>query len=165
MLFRIFHYPPTDPATYPWGVGEHTDYGLLTLLCVDSSGGLQVQHKNGGWIEVPPPPEGKNAIVISLGDMLDRITKGRYRSTPHRVASTLTDRISFPLFYDPGWESVVEVLPIEGSSERAKRWDNADLEEWRGTHGEYLMRKVSKCFPALFGEAIKEASVAVDPSA
>jgi len=165
VLFRIFHYPPSDPVTYPWGVGEHSDYGLLTLLCVDHCGGLQVQHKDGDWIEVPPPEEGTNHIIINLGDMLDRITKGRYRSTPHRVANTGQgkDRISFPLFYDPGWESIVQVLPIEPAGERAKRWDDVALEEWRGTHGAYLMRKVSKCFPQLFGAAIAATAVAPPP--
>ena len=108
-------------------------------------------------MNVPPPPAGLNAIVVNLGDMLDRITKGRYRSTPHRVLNTGQNRISFPLFYDPGWDSVVEVLPIEGSIERAKRWDGEDLAQWQGTHGEYLQGKVAKCFPALFKDAINLA--------
>ena len=39
VLFRIFHYPPSPPQTQDWGVGEHTDYGLVTLLAQDDSGG------------------------------------------------------------------------------------------------------------------------------
>ncbi|MFD0476600.1 2OG-Fe(II) oxygenase family protein [Nonomuraea thailandensis] len=53
-LFRIFHYPPgpaDDPDT--WGVGEHTDYGLPTLLLQDDNGGLQ-DRTGTGWIEAPP---------------------------------------------------------------------------------------------------------------
>ena len=51
VLFRIFHYPP-DPSPGEWGVGEHTDYGLLTILLQDESGGLQVRTPHG-WIDAP----------------------------------------------------------------------------------------------------------------
>src|SRR5262245_62149340 len=53
VLFRVFHYPPQPPASEGWGVGEHTDYGLLTLLAQDGNGGLEV-HTPEGWIEAPP---------------------------------------------------------------------------------------------------------------
>ncbi len=49
ILFRIFHYPPSPPRADGWGVGEHTDYGLLTLLAQDDSGGLQIAAPEG-WI-------------------------------------------------------------------------------------------------------------------
>ena len=52
MLFRIFHYPKSE-ASAGWGVGEHTDYGLLTLLAQDDKGGLQVKTPCG-WIDAPP---------------------------------------------------------------------------------------------------------------
>src|SRR5438046_3586783 len=53
ILFRIFSYPPSPPGADGWGVGEHTDYGLLTLLAQDDSGGLQVATP-GGWVDAPP---------------------------------------------------------------------------------------------------------------
>ena len=53
ILFRIFHYPPSLPQGGGWGVGEHTDYGLVTLLAQDDSGGLQVATPEG-WIDAPP---------------------------------------------------------------------------------------------------------------
>ena len=81
MLFRIFHYPPQPADDDGWGVGEHTDYGLLTLLAQDDNGGLQV-HTPDGWIDAPPMP---GTFVCNIGDMLDRLTGGCYRSTPHRV--------------------------------------------------------------------------------
>ena len=56
LLFRIFHYPPSVANDARWGVGEHTDYGLLTLLAQDDSGGLQVRTAQG-WLEAPPIPE------------------------------------------------------------------------------------------------------------
>ncbi|MGH9272362.1 MAG: isopenicillin N synthase family dioxygenase, partial [Ilumatobacteraceae bacterium] len=104
ILFRIFRYPPEQPDG--WGVAEHTDYGLLTILATDTNDGLQV-HAPGGWIDVPSDPE---VFVVNLGDMLERMTQGRYRSTPHRVRNTGTgDRLSFPCFIDPSWDAVCPV--------------------------------------------------------
>ncbi len=61
-----------------------------------------------GWVEVPPRPD---ALVCNLGDMLERMTGGVYRSTPHRVRSPRgRDRIACPFFFDPGWNT--EVRPI-----------------------------------------------------
>ena len=84
ILFRIFHYPSRpipEGLDVRDGVGEHTDYGLLTLLRQDGVGGLQVRTTQG-WIEAPPVPE---SFVCNIGDMLDRMTGGLYRTTPHRV--------------------------------------------------------------------------------
>lgn len=90
-LFRIFRYPPHPAAdTSTWGVGEHTDYGLLTLLVTDGTPGLQV-NSYGRWIDAPADAD---LVICNLGDMLDRLTRGRYRSTPHRVCNHAThDRI------------------------------------------------------------------------
>lgn len=153
-LFRIFHYPPQEDGLVPnepesWGVGEHTDYGLLTMLAQDRNGGLQV-HSRGEWIEVPADPD---VIICNIGDMLDRLTEGRYRSTPHRVRNTSgQDRLSFPFFFDPSWDAVVEPLPLDGSpvSEGRDRWDESDPAAWTGTYGDYLTAKVAKVFPDLF---------------
>jgi len=116
VLFRIFQYPSS--SAYEYGVGEHTDYGLLTLLCVDDCGGLQVRTPDGtDWIDVTPPPLGEHMVIINLGDMLEKLTKGRYRSTPHRVTQNKTgrNRISFPLFFDPSWAARVPDLPIDAA--------------------------------------------------
>lgn len=151
VLFRIFHYPETSGPG--WGVGEHTDYGLLTLLAQDGHGGLQVE-SDGRWIDVPPI---EDALVCNLGDMLDRLTGGWYRSNLHRVRnSSGHGRLSFPLFFDPGFEA--ELLPLPSVARRgaerstAPRWDDADLQTLSGTYGEYLIGKVSKVFPDLAGE-------------
>src|SRR3984885_5543750 len=99
ILFRVFHYPPSPPQTQDWGVGEHTDYGLLTLLAQDDSGGLQIAVPAGNgqdWIGAPPLP---GTLVCNIGDMLDRLTGGWYRSTPHRVRNLSGHgRLSFPFF-------------------------------------------------------------------
>jgi isopenicillin N synthase-like dioxygenase len=153
ILFRIFHYPPEPPGAVSatqWGVGEHTDYGLLTLLAQDHLGGLEVRALDGSWIDVGPTP---GAIVCNLGDMLERLTGGRYRSTPHRVRNTSgASRLSFPYFFDPSWDATVPSLPLPTTPERRgnERWDGADVVAWEGTYGDYLTAKVAKVFPELF---------------
>lgn len=156
VLFRIFHYPATPPKgpkwQDAWGVGEHTDYGLLTLLAQDSNGGLQVKSK-AGWIEAPPIP---GTLVCNIGDMLDRMTGGWYRSTPHRVLNVSgKDRLSFPLFFDPDFDARIVPLPssrIDAAlidQDRRERWDKASVHNFSGTYGDYLLSKVSKVFPQL----------------
>ncbi|MDX2216888.1 MAG: 2-oxoglutarate and iron-dependent oxygenase domain-containing protein [Oculatellaceae cyanobacterium bins.114] len=150
ILFRIFNYPPTAAQLEPtWGVGEHTDYGLLTILKQDESGGLQVKSKSH-WVEAPPIP---NAFVCNIGDMLDRMTGGLYRSTPHRVKNRSgRDRLSFPFFFDPNFS--VEVKPIDllvtsTQDDPQERWDKTSVHEFQGTYGDYVLNKVSKVFPQL----------------
>jgi isopenicillin N synthase-like dioxygenase len=177
-LFRIFHYPPIDVARVPqdgiseWGVAEHTDYGLLTILAQDDCGGLQVRMPRGDfddaagdvnqtgdidqtgddtWLDVPAEPD---IFVVNIGDMLDRLTFGHYRSTPHRVRNASgRERMSYPFFIDPSWDAVVTPLPLDGAppaDNAAHRWDGTSVQAWTGTYGDYLTTKVSKVFPKLF---------------
>jgi isopenicillin N synthase-like dioxygenase len=156
ILFRIFHYPARRPdaAAYAdsWGVGEHTDYGFLTLLAQDRHGGLQVKTP-GGWIEAPPI---EGALVCNIGDMLERLTGGRFKSTPHRVLNASgEDRLSFPLFFDPDFLAAMRPLPAVATdsarraADRAERWDAASVHDFEGTYGDYLLGKVAKVFPQL----------------
>jgi isopenicillin N synthase-like dioxygenase len=157
ILFRIFHYPPLPPrvAGDAWSVGEHTDYGLLTILGQDDTGGLQV-HAPEGWIDVPA---GRDAFVCNLGDMLERMTGGRYVSTPHRVRNTGDrSRLSFAFFFDPSWDAKVQRVPdVDATADAATtrpRWDGANVHTLSGTYGEYLLGKVSKVFPALGSDVL-----------
>ena len=151
ILFRIFNYPPqplNTAAQSNLGVGEHTDYGLLTILRQDMSGGLEIKIKSR-WVAAPPIP---NSFVCNIGDMLDRMTRGRYLSTPHRVRNLAGhNRLSFPFFFDPNFSA--EVRPIEidaqANDNKAERWDRASVHEFSGTYGDYLLSKVSKVFPEL----------------
>jgi isopenicillin N synthase-like dioxygenase len=155
VLFRIFHYPPSE-RDEGWGVGEHTDYGLLTLLAQDDHGGLQVQDLDGRWIDVDADT---SLLVCNIGDMLERLTGGRYRSTPHRVRNTSGEsRLSFPYFFDPSWEATVPTLPLPGDvgGHAHQRWDNDDVLAWEGTYGEYLTAKVAKVFPELFSSVQRQ---------
>jgi isopenicillin N synthase-like dioxygenase len=102
--------------------------------------------------------------VVNIGDMLERLSRGVFRSTPHRVRNASgRDRLSFPLFFDPSWDAVV--APIEGidpalaaavaldaDADRAARWDGASVHAdvtGGGPYGAYLLAKVSKVFPWL----------------
>jgi isopenicillin N synthase-like dioxygenase len=150
-LFRIFHYPPSTPETlaeFPWGVGEHTDYGLLTILKQDQIGGLEVK-VGEAWLSVPALP---GTLVCNVGDMLDYLTKGYFRSAPHRVKNASgRERYSFPYFFDPGFDAQIKPMPERFWSDQhyTKRWDGLDLYQFQGSYGEYLMRKIAKVFPEL----------------
>jgi isopenicillin N synthase-like dioxygenase len=148
-LFRIFNYPPS-PSPELWGVGEHTDYGLLTILLQDDVGGLEVKSKSN-WIPAPPLP---GSFICNLGDMLDRMTRGIYRSTPHRVRNLSgRDRLSFPFFFDPHFFADVRAIDLPSGEmapdDRGSRWDQSSVHIFQGTYGDYLLNKVGKVFPGL----------------
>ena len=111
-------------------------------------GGLQGAAPEG-WIEAPPLP---GTLVCNIGDMLDRMTGGWYRSTPHRVRNLSGHgRLSFPFFLDPVFSAEVPPLPERAAAgdDGRRRWDGQDLRAFTGTYGDYLLGKVSKVFPQL----------------
>ena len=128
---------------------------MLTILRQDDTGGLQVKSRSR-WIDAPPIP---GSFLCNIGDMLDRLTRGIYRSTPHRVLNTSQrDRLSFPFFFDPNFDA--RILPVEGlgitpsTRDSDERWDHASVHEFSGTYGDYLLNKVSKVFPELRDEVL-----------
>ncbi len=158
VLFRIFLYPSRvvpEGVDALWGVGEHTDYGLLTLLRQDDVGGLAVKTPTG-WIDAPPL---RGSFVCNIGDMLERATGGHYRSTPHRVRLNTSgrDRLSFPLFLDPDFEASVSAIHApthDTDADRRERWDGASVHAFEGRYGDYVLAKVGKVFPDLAGRAL-----------
>jgi hypothetical protein len=162
-LFRVFRYPAAAPDDDGWGVGEHTDYGLLTLLAQDSAGGLQVSTP-AGWMDAPPV---EGTFVANIGDMLDRLTGGWYRSTPHRVRNTSgRGRLSFPFFLDPGFTAEIPPLPGRAAITSAGqlRWDGQNVHAFTGTYGDYLLSKVSKVFPQLRRDVLLSSPALSDPA-
>ncbi|KAL4106876.1 hypothetical protein PRIC1_004915 [Phytophthora ramorum] len=107
---RLLHYAPekSDVDAGVFGAGAHTDYGLITLLSTDMTGGLQIFHE-GEWVEVPPR---EDAFVVNIGDMAERFTNGSFKSTLHRVVNALgKERYSVPFFYEPNFTCQVECFP------------------------------------------------------
>ncbi|KAF2090424.1 citrinin biosynthesis oxygenase CtnA [Saccharata proteae CBS 121410] len=97
---RLLHYPPQSTTDQnQLGAGAHTDFGVITLLLTDGSPGLQVlNNASGEWVPVPPNAD---AYVVNMGDMMDQITGGHFKSNTHRVINTgNTHRYSIPYFFD-----------------------------------------------------------------
>ncbi|WP_323614097.1 2-oxoglutarate and iron-dependent oxygenase domain-containing protein [Pseudomonas putida] len=110
-VFRMIHYPPRQAAssTDQQGAGAHTDYGCVTLLYQDSTGGLQVQSVDGQWIDAPPI---EGTYVVNIGDMMARWSNDRYTSTSHRVVSPQgAHRYSMPFFAEPHPDTMISCLP------------------------------------------------------
>jgi len=103
---RLLHYWPIENFNTQIGVGEHTDYGLLTLLRQDSVGGLQVLNaKDSEWVHCCPLD---GAFVVNIGDMLGRWTAHRFKSTVHRVVNTSDcERFSTPFFLEPNMDTII----------------------------------------------------------
>jgi isopenicillin N synthase-like dioxygenase len=108
---RLLHYPAAFDADAPVGragAGTHTDYGNVTLLATDAVAGLQVQRRDGGWLDVPDLP---GAFICNIGDCLMRWSNDVYVSTPHRVRPPTHERYSIAFFLDPNPEAQVSALP------------------------------------------------------
>jgi isopenicillin N synthase-like dioxygenase len=119
---RLLHYPPvTKPLDAgQLGAGEHTDYGNVTLLGTDSSGGLMVRERGGRWLDAPVIP---GAYVCNIGDCLMRWTNDIYVSTPHKVVTPPgKDRYSVAFFLDPDPDAVVACLPTCATETRPAKY-------------------------------------------
>lgn len=109
------HYPPLEetPEAGQLRIGEHTDYGSLTLLYQrDAVGGLEVR-LDEAWVPVAPIAD---SFVVNIGDLMARWTNDRWTSTLHRVQNpALTGpasrRLSLPFFCQPNYDAVIETVP------------------------------------------------------
>lgn len=136
---QLVYYPPStaaDEAEERFGVAPHTDFGVLTLLLQDQSGGLQVRHASGEWIEAPPI---EGTLVCNIGDLLARWSNDRFASTLHRVINrTPNARYSIPVFFDPHTDTVIDPCDL-GTPE-------ADRKYMPVTAGAHIAARNSKSF-------------------
>ncbi len=112
VTLRMVKYPPhpKDADDRTFGAGAHTDWGAVTILAQDSSGGLEVQMPDGSWVAATPI---EGTFVVNLGDMIPRWTNGLYHSNPHRVRNMYTGapRYSIPFFFEPEFFARIEPVP------------------------------------------------------
>jgi isopenicillin N synthase-like dioxygenase len=139
---RLLHYPPRLSSVKDGvlGCGAHSDYGMITILATDGNTGLQVRKSDGTWLTVEA---NATDYVINIGDMLERWTNGRYKSTVHRVVMTQEiTRYSIPFFFEPNFDCVVECLPCCVSKDRPPLFPPTTsgqhlLDKYRQTHADF----------------------------
>ena len=113
-ILRPIHYPPiTSEPKSAVRAGQHEDINLITLLIGASADGLQVLNKQNEWVAVTALPD---HIVVNVGDMLQRLTNNKLKSTTHRVVNPPreqwgTSRFSIPFFLHPRSEMRLDCLP------------------------------------------------------
>jgi len=137
-ILRPIHYPPIK--TEPKGAvraGAHGDINLITLLMGASAGGLQVKRKDGEWIDAIPK---QDELVINVGDMLERHTNNKLKSTIHRVTNPPKKewdkpRYSIPFFLHPRSEMPLDCLEECISEDNPKQYEDI-------TAGEFLTQRL-----------------------
>lgn len=137
-ILRPIHYPPIQNE--PLGAvraGEHEDINLITLLIGASAEGLEVLNKKGEWVAITALP---NQIIVNVGDMLQRLTNNRLRSTTHRVVNPPREtwnkpRYSIPFFMHPRSEMPLNCLPSCITETNPKQFEDI-------TAGEYLNERL-----------------------
>ncbi len=133
-ILRAIHYPPiTSEPKSAIRAEQHEDINLITLLVGASAGGLQILTKQNEWVEAVSLPD---QIVVNVGDMLQRLTNNKLKSTTHRVVNPPremwhTSRFSIPFFLHPRSEMSLACLKSTVDSQHPKAYEDA-------TAGEYL---------------------------
>ncbi|WP_019930314.1 isopenicillin N synthase family oxygenase [Nocardia sp. BMG111209] len=123
-VLRMNNYALPEHTTVdgePTGMGEHTDFGIVTVLWADRVAGLQVLGADGRWHDVSPEP---GALLVNLGDLTARLTNDRWLSTLHRVRPPIVDgavrrRRSAAYFHDGNVDAVIATLPDHVSADGA----------------------------------------------
>jgi isopenicillin N synthase-like dioxygenase len=124
-VLRALHYPPqTEPTGEHIRAGAHEDINAITLLLGAEEAGLELLTRDGRWIPVSPKP---GELVINIGDMLQRLTNGKLRSTTHRVVNPTPDRASkarysMPFFLHFRSDFLIDALPETLPSGEQPKW-------------------------------------------
>ena len=139
-ILRPIHYPPiTSAPQNAVRAAEHEDINLITLLMGASADGLQVLNNNGDWISVTALPD---QIVVNVGDMLQRLTNNKLKSTTHRVVNPPkekwgTSRYSIPFFLHPRSEVSLDCLACCVTESTPKAYEKI-------TAGAYLDQRIKE---------------------
>ena len=136
ILRQIHYFPIENPDEIPEDAvraAEHGDINLITLLMGASADGLQVLRRDGEWISITALPD---QIVVNVGDMMDRLTNHKLKSTIHRVVNPPrelmgTSRYSIPFFMHPISSMDLTCLDSCVTEENPKRYEDM-------TAGEFL---------------------------
>jgi isopenicillin N synthase-like dioxygenase len=112
-VLRLLHYPPIPQDAEGVRAGAHEDINLITLLLGAEEAGLELLDKDGSWLAIKPPA---GAMVVNVGDMLQRLTNHVLPSTTHRVVNPPPERrghsrYSMPFFLHPAPDFLIETLP------------------------------------------------------
>jgi isopenicillin N synthase-like dioxygenase len=123
-VLRLLHYPPVPPDAPGVRAGAHEDINTITLLLGAEEAGLELLDRDGRWLAVDPPP---GAVVVNIGDMLQRLSNHVLPSTTHRVVNPAAERrgvarYSMPFFlhFHPAFE--IRTLPGCVTPERPDRY-------------------------------------------
>lgn len=126
-IIRCIYYPPiTHEPKSSIRAEQHEDINLITLLVGASADGLQVMNKAGEWIDAKTAPE---MIVVNVGDMLQRLTNNKLKSTTHRVVNPPrelwnTARYSIPFFLHPRSEMSLACIPQTIDAKHPKAYED-----------------------------------------
>jgi isopenicillin N synthase-like dioxygenase len=138
-VLRLLHYPPVSAdAGGAIRAGAHEDINLITLLLGAEEAGLELLGKDGRWLSIAPPP---GALVVNIGDMLQRLTNHVLPSTTHRVRNPAGERAgysrySMPFFLHPRSDFAIKTLPGCVSAESPDRYPQSI------TADEYLQERL-----------------------
>lgn len=126
-VLRLLHYPPTPPQAAGVRAEAHEDINVITLLLGAEEAGLQLLTREGAWIDVDPP---EGALVVNVGDMLQRLTNHVLRSTSHRVVNPAPERAHLPRYSIPFFlhfapDYLIETLPSCVTPDNPNRYPQA----------------------------------------
>ena len=147
---RLLHYPSVLKSVFENNpdqvrAGEHSDYGSITLLFQDNTGGLEVRSPKGTWVRATPI---EDSIIVNAGDLLSRWSNDEIKSTKHRVvqppakdgdiSDTYPARYSMAYFCNPNFDAYIEALP--------STWEETGKKYEGITSGEYLVQRLAATY-------------------
>ncbi len=139
-VLRLLHYPPISADASGIRAGAHEDINLITLLLGAEEAGLQLLDRNGLWLAVDPP---EGALVVNVGDMLQRLTNNVLPSTTHQVVNPPPDRRGTPRYSMPFFLHLASDFPIATLPECVSA-DRPNLYPESITADDYLQQRLKE---------------------